>query len=691
MSERDLRDLAKRAGLLSDWIDADGKQQRVSAGSLQAILDALGFPCGTEVQIAESNARLDEGTSEALPPLITAIAGAPIILSLRPKAAKAEIRFESGAEEIRALHPAGEGSVALGAVDEPGYHRLTIDGRETTIAVAPPRCVTFSGIAPDKKMWGLSVQLYGLRREGDFGIGDAGALEAFAAAAAREGADAVAISPAHSLFPADPARFAPYSPSSRLFLNALHADPAMLFPADRIAAAQAAAQRTTMSAKDAALIDWDAAGQRKYAALRSLYEDFARSELSRDADNALARDFQTFVRESGDYLFQHALFEAAQEKWLGADPPRWRWSDWPADWRDPRSETLKRFAAENAHDIQFSLFLQWIADRSFAAAQVRAKGAGMRIGMITDLAVGMDRGGSHAWSRQDDVLLKLSLGAPPDKINGQGQDWGLTAFSPQALARTGYEPFIATLRAALRHAGGVRIDHVMSLMRLWVIPEGANSLEGAYLRYPLDDLLKLVALESHRHRAVVIGEDLGTVPPEFRVRLAERGIAGMDVLWFERDQHGGFRSPQNWRSHAVGMTTTHDLPTVAGWWSGTEIDARAACGFVADLQAEREAREQDRARLWDAFENENVTEKKAPPADQPQEAVDAAIAFVAGAASPLSLIPVEDILSLAEQPNLPGTVDEHPNWRRRFERPAAEMLQTPDAKRRLGLLRERRK
>jgi 4-alpha-glucanotransferase len=690
VSERDLRDLATRAGLLSDWIDADGKQQRVSTGSLQALLDALGYPCRSAAELKESGARLDEQASDTLAPLITAIAGAPIILSLRPKAAKAEIRFESGAEETRALHPAGEGSVTLGAVDESGYHRLIIDGRETTLAVAPPRCVTFGDIAPGEKMWGLSVQLYGLRREGDFGMGDAGALAEFAGVAARQGADAVAISPAHSLFPADPARFAPYSPSSRLFLNALHADPATVFPADRTAA-QAAAQQTAPSAEDISLIDWGAAGRRKYAALRSLYEDFARAELSENPEGPVAGDFQAFMREGGDYLFQHALFEAAQKKWLDADPPRWNWTDWPAEWRDPHSETLKRFAAEQSHEIQFSLFLQWIADRSFAAAQVRAKDAGMRIGIITDLAVGMDRGGSHAWSRQDDVLLKLSIGAPPDKINGQGQNWGLTAFSPQALARTGYEPFLATLRAALRHAGGVRIDHVMSLMRLWVIPEGANSLAGAYLLYPLSDLLNLVALESYRHRAVVIGEDLGTVPPEFRVRLAERGMAGMDVLWFERDQHGGFRSPQDWRSYAVGMTTTHDLPTVAGWWSGTEIDARAACGFVADVQAECEARKQDRARLWDTFENENVTDKKAPPADQPQEAVDAAIAFVAGAASPLSLIPVEDILGLAEQPNLPGTVDEHPNWRRRFEKPAADMLQAPDAQGRLAILRKRRK
>ena len=314
----------------------------------------------------------------------------------------------------------------------------------------------------------------------------------------------------------------------------------------------------------------------------------------------------------------------------------------------------------------------------------------MRIGLISDLAIGMDRGGSHAWARQNDLLLGLNIGAPPDAFNPRGQDWGLTSFSPQALIARGFEPFLATLRAAMRHAGGARIDHAMGLMRLWLIPDGAPPADGAYLSYPLDDLLRLVALESHRHRAIVIGEDLGTVAPEFRDRMAEVGISGMDVLWFQRDKKR-FLPPSKWRGDAVAMTSTHDLPTVAGWWNGSDITTREKLGLVPDAAAERKKRAADRKKLWKAFKKAKVTKRDPPPPEETEPAADSAVRFVAKAAAPLALIPVEDMLGLSEQPNLPGTVDEHPNWRRRYDPPASNILDTPQAQRRLKGLREGRR
>ena len=236
------------------------------------------------------------------------------------------------------------------------------------------------------------------------------------------------------------------------------------------------------------------------------------------------------------------------------------------------------FAASHRDEVLFHEFLQWVADRSLAAAQARAREAGMRIGLVGDLAVGMDPTGSHAWSRQRDILLGVAIGAPPDLFNPRGQDWGLTGFSPRALEDGGFAPFIATLRAALRHAGGLRIDHAMGLSRLWLVPEGADPAEGAYLTYPLTDLLRLLALESARHNAIVVGEDLGTVPAGFRETLDQDGVHGMRVLWFERGENNSFAAPQTWDAAALAMTTTHDLPTVAGWWSGTDIAARAECG-----------------------------------------------------------------------------------------------------------------
>ena len=558
-----IRELAREAGIATDWIDAAERPQRVSIGSLRAILAALGYPCASRNDIAESRARLRTLSKDART-FFTATAGEPIALSL------------------------GRDRAVLPAIDEPGYHRRRVGDRDITLAVAPPRCVTFGDIAPDEKLYGLAVQLYSLRRAGE-GIGDTAALRDLVASAAREGADAIALSPTHSLFAADPAHYGPYSPSSRLFLNPLYADPAAVFGAERVAALEDEARSA-----QGALIDWAGSARTKYALLRRLFDDFTAVDLARKT--TLASDFEGFVREGGDRLREHALFEALHQHWFGADEPVWSWSDWPADWRTPDAAAVREFANREMRAIQFHMFAQWLAARSFAGVQQAARDAGMRIGLISDLAVGMSPGGSHAWSRQQDLLPGLSIGAPPDLFNPRGQDWGLTGFSPQALIASGFEPFIATLRAALRHAGGVRIDHVMGLTRLWLVPHGASPADGAYLSYPLDDMLRLIALESHRHRAVVIGEDLGTVQPEFRARLARAGIAGMDVLWFQRDG-ASFTPPTEWRRDAVAMTTTHDLPTVAGWWTGADIATRGAIGLADETGRDQTARAGSRGAL----------------------------------------------------------------------------------------------
>jgi 4-alpha-glucanotransferase len=343
------------------------------------------------------------------------------------------------------------------------------------------------------------------------------------------------------------------------------------------------------------------------------------------------------------------------------------------EWRDPHSPTVRAFAAQHGTEILFHSFLQWIAARSMAQAQQTATHAGMRVGLIADLAVGINIGGSEAWSGQGDVLTGLQIGAPPDLFNSSGQNWGLTTLSPRALLNRGFSSFIATLRACLRQAGGVRIDHVMGLMRLWVIPHGAEATEGAYLSYPLTDLLRLTALESLRHRAIVVGEDLGTVPAGFRERLAASGIYGMSVLWFERSRTG-FTQARSWAAERVAMTSTHDLPTVAGWWRGHDLELRAACGFVGDLAKERTARENDRKALWEAFCAAKAAAGDLPHPDQSTPAVDAAIEFIAQTPSHLALVPLEDALALQDQPNLPGTLDEQPNWRRRYPGEAGTLL-----------------
>jgi len=303
----------------------------------------------------------------------------------------------------------------------------------------------------------------------------------------------------------------------------------------------------------------------------------------------------------------------------------------------------------------------------------------------------MDSSGSHAWSRQSDILVGLEVGAPPDLFNARGQNWGLTAFSPRALVADGFAPFIATLRAGMRNAGGLRIDHAMSLTRLWLIPEGAKPDEGAYLAYPLDDLLRLTALESWRHRALVIGEDLGTVPTGFRERLAQTGIDGMRVLWFEQED-GHFRQPDDWDRSAVAMTTTHDLPTVAGWWRGADIETRAALGILGEpTERARRTRRKERAALWRAFRAAGVASGRQPAAQAPERAIDGALGFIARTPAPLALVPLEDALAVPDQPNMPGTIDEHPNWRRRTPLPVDVLLEEPDVTQRLATIERQRR
>ncbi len=629
-----LHRLAREAGLLIDWMDATGRKQCVADDTLVAILNALALPADSESVIEDSRKRLRADESTAAGKLVTTEIGIPVELP-------------------------GRGPTAF---ETPGYYE--VEG--TTVAVAPKRAWTVADAARGRRIWGAAVQIPSLRDAREEPFGDFGALAAFARSAAAHGADALAVSPVHALFPSDPGRYSPYGPSSRLFLNVWLADPSLL-----------GGGSSTLPSEDP--IDWQAAIPERLQRLRRLFD--RRDDVARE-------NVETFRRQSGEELELHALYDALYDR-FGAG-----WRNWPAEYHDPRGEAVSAFAAANREDVDFYVFLQWLADRSLAAAQSTARQAGMAVGLIADLAVGMDAGGSHAWSRPDRLLKGLSVGAPPDPFGPDGQDWGLTTFSPRGLKRSGFADFIATIRAAVRHAGGIRIDHAMSLRRLWVVPHGASAKDGAYLLYPEQDLMRLLALESWLARAIVIGEDLGTVPEGFREEMEARGMLGMRVLWFERTRGGGFKAPEKWDRAAAAMTSTHDLPTVAGWWSGRDIDWTWKIGRTSAFESEEEersARQKDRERLWRACRKAGSPSGPVPPPDAPEAAVDAAIAYTAAAPSDLAIIPAEDLIGEPEQPNLPGTIDEHPNWRRRLPGRAEDMLDRPEVAARIERLNQARR
>ncbi|WP_028223847.1 4-alpha-glucanotransferase [Paraburkholderia ferrariae] len=689
-----LASLAARAGFEVEWADAHGVMQRVPDSTLEALLACAGLPCASAAQLRQSAALLNaEQSARRLPPLVTAEYESAIALpaSAVRSGSHYRIELESGERiEGRFTSPKGE-TALLAPLSELGYHTLFVNDHRLTLAVAPPHCHTIAdawrarhgaaGRVP--ALWGVAAQLYGLRRKSDGGIGDYTALATLAVHSARHGAQALAVSPTHAMFSALPGHFSPYAPSSRLWLNVAHIDPAATFGAQAAHEACAAvhAQAALQELEALPQIDWKRAVPLKLQVLRALFERFEKEERASDSPRAAA--FEAFCARGGESLEDHARFEALQASMLASPGGSAHWRDWPAGLRDPRSPEVAAFAAANRREVDFHRFLQWLAAQGLGRAQQDAREAGMAIGLVADLAVGCDGAGSHAWSLPQDMLQRVSVGAPPDIFNQAGQSWGLTTFSPRAMHNSGFRAFIDMLRAAFVHAGGVRIDHILGLRRLWLVPEGESAKHGAYLRYPFEDLVRLIALESWRHRAIVIGEDLGTVPPGLRERLASHALYGIRVLWFERDGNA-FLAPPRWDTNGIATTTTHDLPTVAGWWRGLDIDWRHRIGQtlpradgrdpIALAHAERDV---DRRALWQALQQAGFAphdEALPPPERAP---VEGALGYVAATASPLATCPLEDLLGLAEQPNLPGSIDEHPNWRQRLPLPVDLLYADP--------------
>ena len=680
MSNTQLEILASRAGLAVDWIDANGRPQKVTPAVLRSVLSGLGHPANTAQEIDASLLQLQEvQQTRHLPPLLTCDVGVGLDLAhyFEPQT-PCEIHLEDGSRINLKL----DDNAVLPGLVPVGYQHVSIEDQSFTLAVAPQRCYSVGDAVDSKnpRVWGLSVQLYALRRPGDGGFGDTQALEDLARVAGERGAEALAISPLHAMFSGDSQRYSPYSPSSRLFLNSLYAAPGAIL-GER--ALRTAVDATGLAAElkhleKLPLIDWPTAAEAKHRLLEALYEGFTHGE------HPLHPDFSSFRHAGGEALENHCRFEAIQEA-RAQRGESLDWREWPEQWRDPRSTALTHFAEENSTRIGYYAFCQWLIARSLERAQAAARGAGMGIGLIADLAVGADGGGSQAWSRQDELLASLTVGAPPDVLNRTGQGWGISAFSPEGLVRNGFRAFIEMLRANFAHAGGLRIDHVMGLQRLWVIPNDAPPSDGAYLYYPVDDLLRLLTLESHRHQAIVLGEDLGTVPEGLREKLIARSILGMRVLLFEQD-NTHFKPILEWPDNALATTSTHDLPTLNGWWHSRDIDWSARLNLV-DAPGEiewRQHREREREGLRRVLSEDpqNFREES----HETDQVLDAAIRFLGHTRAPLVLLPMEDALGIEQQANLPGTTDTHPNWSRRLPGDSEALLDDPDAARRLELL-----
>jgi 4-alpha-glucanotransferase len=522
----------------------------------------------------------------------------------------------------------------------------------------------------DGRTWGITCQVPSLESSRHLGMGDFRDLAEFCRIAAREGADFVGVNPLHAMFWNDPGRISPFSPSSRRFLNAFYISPEWVedgpVPSVDYLNDAAAAERGEF-------VDFPAAVRLKERILRDLFERRGKNDLQSAA-------FREFCRRGGPMLERHALFETISGEMVrsgyGAG-----WPSWPEEFHDHASPAVTAMADAHCGSIDFHLWLQFQADRQLARVQRTALEAGMRIGLYVDFAVGEAPDGSAAWSDPSMTLPTLSIGAPPDDFSLGGQDWGLAPVSPVALAATGGDAYAASLAAVVKHAGAVRIDHAMSLARLWLIPRGNRAVDGAYIRYPLSTLLRRVAEVSNAARAMVIGEDLGVVPPGFRGLMARSEINAYKLWFFDREA-GELSKSDTWPAAALACVGTHDTNTFAGWWTGHAVDVLERIEFLAP-EAAREMRESKRADMA------GVSAKLGDP-ESVESASLAVHARIAGSPCRLAALQIEDALGMVDQVNIPGTVTQHPNWQRKLPVTLEALSDDPRFRAHCAIFRERR-
>ncbi|MGO8916796.1 MAG: 4-alpha-glucanotransferase [Stellaceae bacterium] len=704
-TDRSLRRLARLAGVTVAYRDIWKTLRRVPSDTLRAILGAMGFSMASESDLVAGIAELERGRwGGLLPPVAVVVAGdtvaVPVITESGGRACW-RLTLESGesregSAELGALTVLAERrerrqlrrhlALALGPAVPPGYHRLAVSvggaSAETVVIAAPRRCHLPSGLEEGDRRWALTAQLYSLRSARNWGIGDFTDLATLGAGAARRGASALGINPLHALFPAEPRHISPYSPSSRLFLNPLYIDvEAVPDFHDGIVLPDA-----VRAARAGDLVDYEAVARLKRDAFDALYRDFAAQHLGA-AESARGAAFRRFQREGGRPLDSFATFTALHEHVL-AERGAFSWQDWPASLRQSGSAEVARFAAEHRGRVELHQYLQWEADRQLAAAAGAAASAGLSLGLYRDLAVGVDHNGAEAWADPAMMVSGAAVGAPPDFHNLKGQDWGLAPVNPVTLQREAFAPFIAALRANMRHAGLLRLDHVMALKQLYWVPRGASPAEGSYVAYPFAELRHILALESERQRCAVIGEDLGTVPEGFRETMQQAGVLSYRLMLFERDSAGRFLPPDVYPEPASAAFSTHDLATLRGFWRGRDLEWRRDLDLYPDAAAAaKDARERrrDRRRLLDALIAAGALPRAAArhllprddrPVDDPALA-EAVHRFLGRSKARLVLMQIEDVVGEIEQANLPGTIREHPNWRRKLSRLLEEILDDP--------------
>lgn len=741
-SERDLlRMLADRAGIVADYHDIAGVCHVTTDETRQAILSAMGLRVASREELIEELTRWDNrpwlqgcepvhvirsgravGTWSCYVPCETTDETLlHVHWSLRLESGEQQCEQTEGPglriEETRTVHGRRFVRVALAVpLDLPiGYHSLTVCAKAggsqvdatSRFIVAPERCYLPAQLQQGVRWWGIALQLYSLRSDRNWGVGDFGDLASVVEWAGRQlGAAVIGLNPLHALKNTTPYHISPYSPTSRLFLNDLYIDLEQVAeyrtaPEMNIRLADPSFRARLDAVKRGELVEYDAVASIKREVLELCYGAFLREHFDGD-EPALQPttergwSFHRFTEREGESLTSYALFQALEEAQQAEHGVSATWVDWPESYQIPTSEAVGEFRRRHMQRVRFFQYLQWLAADQMCALMKQTQEARMPIGFYHDLALGSDRYGADGWRSQGVLALNADCGAPPDAFAPEGQNWGFPPLDPLRLRASGYQYVIELLRKNLRYGGAIRLDHVMALFRLFWIPRGLPASMGTYVHYRDEELLAILALESVRANTVVIGEDLGTVPDWVRHRLEAAGVLSYRVLYFERTHSGAWKPPAHYPAQALAVVTTHDLATLSGYWEGADIEARFSLSLVPSEQARSamlSERQWEKAGIVAALQSEGLLPPGVSndPAQVPSmtvELVEAIHQYLARSPAWMVLANIDDVIGTRAQANLPGTLDQHPNWRRKLGLTVEELTQDSRFERLAAQLRE---
>jgi 4-alpha-glucanotransferase len=703
--------LARLRGIGDAYHDYRGELRHFSLETKTGILRAMGCAVDDPAALAIELQQLEvERWRTLLPPIAAANGkrvGVDLNISARDFGATLvwTVNLENGERRNGAMSSADCPEIWRGEVEgswitrrrfelplelPPGYHELEVKlgggpVSRCLVILSPPECYEPAAILEGRRLWGVAVQLYTVRSHDNWGIGDFGDLKALIRWLAARGAGFIGLNPLHALAPADPQRASPYSASNRHFLNVLYISVPAVAEFSECAAARARVAdphfADRLSELRASLhVDYGGVARIKFEILELLFRDFCDRHLAFGTERAAA--FRSFVAAGGPLLQMHARFDALDRHFKATLNTASGWLSWPAEFRDANGAAALGFATEHSRQVEFHLYVQWLAHEQLTGAQGLTRELGMPVGLYGDYAVGAHPSGSETWGDQIGYRLGAEIGAPPDPLALKGQGWGLPPPDPVVMQAQHLQGFIRLLRDNMRYYGALRLDHVMSLFRLWWVAAGNSPTQGAYVHYPLHQLLTALALESARSACVVVGEDLGVVPDEMRRAMPEFGLYHYKVLLFEK-QGDRFRRPDEFVRRALATVTTHDMPTVRSYWEGRDIELRRHLKLYPSADVENEVqrmRELDRVSLLVALHEEGLQPISPASSGEPftPQLAHALHMYLARSKTALVALQIEDLLGMVDPVNVPGTHQEYPNWQRKLSADVEDMVDRAD-------------